>query len=380
MFLENLFNGIGDVLGGLFGAGNGSPIQGIKDPAAWWEQFKNGQTNEVNKEIAEENLAYQRERAAIEDERYEEETAYNRQFAENERDYQRAFAEDERDYQREMAADERDYQREMDSYKQAFAEDERDYQRQFAENEREYNRALQQKLFDREDTALERQASSLSKMGINPLSQQLNGLGAGSVVSTPATTSAAAPSIGSSSAGSSSAGRSSAPSASGRGGSALHNDFKMQDMGVLQALAPLASLANSVNTVATGAAQRDLLAAQRDKQLLDNAITAHDYGLSFFGKGKNRSAGNSYTTINGVNYGDHGWLDSEGWKNKFNMNSTKPDWAKNMDYLLSDSFYESAEKALTKGSKLFDKAFNDGIKDESKKHANPFSMFMNLFF
>lgn len=376
MFFEDLFNGIGDALGGLFGAGNGSPVQGIKDPSAWWEQFKNGQTNEVNKEIAEENLEYQRERAAIEDERYEEETAYNREFAENERDYQREFAEDERDYQREQdnyakefAEDERDYQR-------AFAEDERAYQRDFAENEREYNRALQERLFEREDTALERQASSLSKLGINPLSQQMNGLGAGAIVGGTSPGSASAGSAAAPSRSGSSAGKSSAPGASGRGGQALHNDFKMQDMGVLQALAPLASLANSVNSVATGAAQRDLIAAQRDKQLLDNAITAHDYGIGLFGKGKSRFAGSSYIK----EFGDFNWSDSEGWKNKSNLNSLKPEWAKNTDYLLSDSFYESAEKALTKGSKLFDKAFNDGIEDENKKHINPFSMFMNLFF
>ena len=170
MFLDGLFSNIGDALGGLFGGDNGSPLEGILNPSGWWDKFKNGKTNEVNKEIADENLQYQRERNAIEDARYEEETAYNR----------------------------------------TFAEDERDYQRRFAEENRDYERALQQQIFEREDTAIERQAAQLSKLGINPLTQSLNGLGSGAVVSQ------------------SMPGASAPGASSARGGSALHNDFQMQ--------------------------------------------------------------------------------------------------------------------------------------------------------
>ena len=72
------------------------------DPSQAWDRFKNGRANEYNKEIAEENLEYQKERNAIEDSRYEEETAYNRAFAEDERQYQRDFAENQRDYERAL--------------------------------------------------------------------------------------------------------------------------------------------------------------------------------------------------------------------------------------------------------------------------------------
>ena len=234
-FFSNIFDsGLTTFLtGGLLGSGSlGDALLGdnglFSNPEGAWDNFKNGRTNEVNQDIANENLNYQRERNKIEDARYEEETAYNRAFSEDERAYQRAFEQDERNYQR-----------------------------QFAENERDYQRQLQQEIFNREDTALERQASSLSAMGINPLSQQLNGLGAGQAL-TP------------SSAGSSSSSPISAPSASGRGGSALHNDFQMQDTGILGALTPLMSLFQGVSDLSTGNLTRDSLRAQNDYQRLIN--------------------------------------------------------------------------------------------------------------
>lgn len=248
--LSFLLPGIGGAIEGLAGNASNSndPFVGdnglVTNPTGAWDNFKNGKTNDVNKEIAEENLAYQRERNAIEDARYVNETTYNRRFAKEEQAYNRAFAENERDYQR------------------AFAEDEREYQRQFAENEREYQRNLQNELFNREDTALERQASSLSSMGINPLSQQLNGLGAGQAL-TPS-------SAGGSSAPSSSSPSAAAPSMSNRGGSALHNDFQMQDTGILGALTPLMSLFQGVSDLSTGNLTRDSLRAQNDYQRLIN--------------------------------------------------------------------------------------------------------------
>lgn len=213
MFLDGLFNGIGDVFGGLFGASDGSPLEGIINPSSWWDKFKNGKTNEVNKEIADENLQYQKDRNAIEDARYEEETAYNRAWAENQRDYERA---------------------------------------------------LQQQIFDREDTAIERQVAQLSKLGINPIGQNLNGLGAGAPVSA-----------------------TSQPGMSARGGQALHNDFVMQDQGLLQAISPIMSLANGVSQLSTDGIQRDSIRAERDYQLLknqeqeiNNAILANKNGIS----------------------------------------------------------------------------------------------------
>ena len=154
-----------------------------------------GATGQLSQEkLNDENLQYQRERNAIEDARYEEETAYNRAWAENERAYQRGLDviadkryEDETSYNRAFAEDERAYQRafsaEEQSYNRAFAENERAYQREWALNQRDYERSLQEKMFEREDTAIARQAEALRAQGINPLSQSMNGLGAGSVVS-----------------------------------------------------------------------------------------------------------------------------------------------------------------------------------------------------
>ena len=196
----------------------------FNSPSQAWDRFKNGAANETNEKIAEENLAYQRERNAIEDARYEEETAYNRAFQEDERDYQRAFAEDER----------------------------------------AYNRALQERLFEREDTAFLRQAEQLSAMGINPASQQLNGAGAGQVV-------------GSSGAGSPVGN----PSVSTRGGQALYNDYKQIPGGIEGALSALSGLASTVNGVATGQYQRDSLALENDRQYLENYKLAHSLGLDY---------------------------------------------------------------------------------------------------
>lgn len=158
------------------------------------------------------NLEYQKERNLIEDARYEDETKYNRAFAENERDYNRAFAEEQRSYER----------------------------------------ALQQQIFEREDTALERQASSLASMGINPASVNMNGLGAGQAVSA----GSAPVSIGS-------------PSASSRGGQALHRDQYALNMA-----GPLLDLINSVDNINTAGVQRDSIRSQTNYQNLLNEAQA----------------------------------------------------------------------------------------------------------
>lgn len=199
-----------------------------------------GITGQLSQEkINEENLQYQKERNEIEDARYTEETAYNRAFAEEERAYNRAFAEDER------------------SYNRAFAADERAYQRDWAQNERDYQRSLQQTIFDREDTAIARQAEALRAQGINPASQNMNGLGAGSVVSSSGP--------GSSSSGSSSApGSTSAPTLSGRGGQAL-NKAMITSQGINGLLSPILQTLNTVDTIKGNGIQRDILNAQAVK-------------------------------------------------------------------------------------------------------------------
>lgn len=217
-----------------------------------WKGITGQQSQE---KIANENLTYQKERNAIEDARYAEETSYNRAFAENERDYQRETAENERSYQR------------------AFAEDERAYQRQWAEEQRDYNRALQQQIFEREDTAISRQANELTKLGINPLSANMNGLGAGSVVSS--TPSGNSPSVSGVSSPSSSI-----PNSSSRGGQALHNNMQVVD-----SLLPLVQLAgdiqDSIDGVMSGKVQRDSLRLQNDRQYLENLVFARKNGISY---------------------------------------------------------------------------------------------------
>lgn len=329
--------------------GTGLPIDGIydlfSDPYDSWDKFKNGDTNSTNKEVADENLAYQRERAEIEDKRYEEETSYNRAFAEDERDYNRAFAEDERAYQREWAAD-----------------------------EREYNRALQQQLFEREDTAISRQANELSRLGINPLSQNMNGLGAGSVVS-------------SSPAGISAYSGSFAPTSSGRGGQALHNDFRMQDEGMLSIISTVGSLISGLNGVQTQGIQRDSLQLQNDRQYLENLVFAHEHGIDYLNTGRYKNK-NIRTGIEG-SWEDEVFKNSKGVKNYENYNKIREyenSW--NRGYYETDSPQLRVFKELTSENypKMIDriatnlsKSF-DSLADMKKGNTfDFFKKFMSLF-
>lgn len=188
-------------------------------PQTW--KLITGQLTQEN--INEANLDYQKERNQIEDARYAEETAYNRAFAEDDRAYNRAFAEDERAYQREWAA-----------------------------NEREYQRNLQNTIFEREDTAIARQAEALRAQGINPASQNMNGLGSGSVVSSSSPGSSSAP------------GSTSAPALSGRGGRALQKAM-ITSQGINGLLAPVLQTLNTIDNLKGNGIQRDVLNAQAVK-------------------------------------------------------------------------------------------------------------------
>lgn len=217
-----------------------------------------GITGQLSQEkINDENLQYQKERNAIEDARYTEETAYNRAFAEDERAYNRAFAKYERAYQRD-----------------------------WAQNERDYQRSLQQTIFDREDTAIARQAEALRAQGINPASQNMNGLGAGSVVSSSGPGSSSAP------------GSTSAPTLSGRGGQAL-NKAMITSQGINGLLSPILQTLNTVDTLKGNGIQRDILNAQAVKMqaeanmaVMNMFDTANRLNLPnttfFYGVGKNK--------------------------------------------------------------------------------------------
>lgn len=285
-----------------------------------WDAFLNGSSNKVNKEIAETNLDYQRERNEIEDARYAEETAYNRAFSEGERDYSRMFAEEERAYQRA-----------------------------FAKEQQEYDRALQERIFEREDTAIQRQAAALSELGINPISQNLNGLGTGQALQS------VAPSL-------SSASSSSAPSSSSRGGQALFNKFQRQSQGLISAIAPSLSIAKMFQDYQTGNLQRDSIALMNDKQYLENAMLAYDMGHDeYFSPTRNMNKRNGIFTYpkDGLNY-PSGYIpekkrnDLREWEGKrksgiFDFDSP---FVKNVKSIGNMDFNQVLENALTNAAKL----------------------------
>ena len=314
---------------GLF-TGNGSIWQFFSDPTSWWDYFKNGKTNEVQQNIANQNLEYQKERNEIEDQRYTDETVYNR----------------------------------------AFAEDERNYQRQFAEDERAYNRALQQQLFEREDTAQIRQAQQLSSMGINPLSQQLNGASAGSPIMSSLPSGATA------------------PTSSTRGGSALHNDFQMKDQGMLPILSSMLSLVDTVNGVKTGQYNRDSLALANDRKFLENLDYANQLGIRYTGYFFNKPNGRGHYTDEDVYFQDpkannlfsrKEYKNSLGSKYRKNLMDSMPNWQFTLNQLGQDSVYKDVEKALTKTANLFDNAYNN-LGNKENYSLNPFKTLFNMFF
>lgn len=252
------------------------------------------QVNAINQHNA--NLSYQHQldREKIEDERYKEETEYNRNLANEERDYQRAWAEDERSYQR------------------AFAEDERSYQRQWAQQQQDYNRALQKQIFEREDTAISRQANELSKLGINPMSSNMNGLGAGSVISS-------SPSGSSSYSGSSAPG-SPVPSSSGRGNTSpaqLRYEQKLYDFSHI--INAISSVAQGVDGAITGQYQRDALQLQNDAQFLANLEKAHDLGISYWTPNRLKGSYRKPTFQEIYGNSENKWDETFGWKTYNNL-------------------------------------------------------------
>lgn len=239
------------------------------------------QVNAINQMNA--NISYQHQlnREKIEDERYAEETAYNREQAEKEQDYQHSFAENERAYQR-----------------------------QWAQEQRDYNRALQQQIFEREDTAISRQANELSKLGINPLSANMNGLGAGSVVSSSPSGSSASPG-------------SVQSNSSGRGNSSpAQLNYQQQLYDFSHIINAISSVAQGVDGAITGQYQRDALSLQNDAQFLANLEKAHDLGIHYYPsyriKDKNRNGDFIETGINGDLPFDQsfGWKSYGNWRQK----------------------------------------------------------------
>lgn len=155
---------------------------------------------------------------------------------------------------------------------------------------------MQQQIFEREDTAIERQAQSLAKLGINPLSQNMSGLGAGSVVSSPSApvSSARGSSAGGSvSPGSVSPGSASAPAAgqqshstgqqapamSSRGGKALQK-MMINAQGINSVIGPIMSAIQSIDALQGQSIQRDVLRAQRDFNDMQNLVYADRYGIT----------------------------------------------------------------------------------------------------
>lgn len=150
------------------------------------------------------------------------------------------------------------YQKERDELLDSRYEDETAYNRAFAEDERSYNRALQEKIFEREDTAIARQAQQLSDLGINPLSQNMNGLGAGEALS-----STSAPQAGN--------------SQSSLMPSAPHNDaYTNFDFGLSGAL----DYVNTVERLDSAGVQRDLTRQEANMQKLQNLVYAKEHGIT----------------------------------------------------------------------------------------------------
>lgn len=300
-----------------------------------------GATGQQSQEkMAEDNLDYQRERNEIEDARYAEETEYNRAFAEGERDYNRAFAEDERDYNR------------------AFAEEERAYNRDWALNERDYNRALQQQIFEREDTAISRQAEELSRLGINPLSQNMNGLGAGSVVSSSPSGSSSAPV-------SASAPSASAPSASGRGGSALQKNMQIVDS-MLPLVSTIGNIVEATNQAATGQLNRDALQLENDRKFIENHILARKNGFTYYDAKRGSKKARYHYNISDNNgmfpdssgvelYKDYETIRDIKHKVGSGIYASDTDLMKTLKDFSSENYVDMAEKVVTNLTQIFDK-------------------------
>lgn len=301
------------------------------------------QVNAINQMNA--NLSYQHQlnREKIEDERYAEETAYNREQAEKEQDYQHSFAENERAYQR-----------------------------QWAQEQRDYNRALQQQIFEREDTAISRQANELSKLGINPLSANMNGLGAGSVVSSSPSGSSVSPG-------------SVQSNSSGRGNSSpAQLNYQQQLYDFSHIINAISSVAQGVDGAITGQYQRDALALQNDAQYLANLEKANDLGL-FYGKPKRLSGNIRIGNVKKANIdGDYPISESFGWKSYHNWRQKNSDiHALNGDFYDTDDEKTKFIKNLANGDFLgiADNLINSlkKISPKAKEYKTEFMDLLNPF-
>lgn len=123
-----------------------------------------------------------------------------------------------------------------------------------------YNKALQQQLFEREDTAIQRQVADMAKAGINPLSQTLTGSNAGQAVGLPNPVNGQAP----------------------------QNTFAMQGYTNFHNLVAGALEAeNAMQQIDTAGVARDKLNSERnyqellnEEQKIDNLIKANKNGIS----------------------------------------------------------------------------------------------------
>ncbi|AXB22559.1 minor capsid protein [Alces alces faeces associated microvirus MP3 6497] len=145
-----------------------------------WDYFKNGTTNDVNKEIADQNLAFQRENL-------------------------------------------------------------------------DYQKALQQKIFEREDSAYQRTVKDMRAAGLSPLT--MNGTnGAGEAIQT----------------------------------EAMHNDYQHQDMGNLSAFGNIMNMANSIHDMyqqsKMNTAQIDNLNASTEAQNVSNSFLPLSLGAGLIGQ------------------------------------------------------------------------------------------------
>ncbi len=85
---------------------------------------------------------------------------------------------DQRNFQYQQQQDQRNYDESVRQYEKNFTENVRQYEKNF-----DYNKALQQQIFDREDTAVQRRMADLQSAGLNPNLAAGSAAGAGSVVS-----------------------------------------------------------------------------------------------------------------------------------------------------------------------------------------------------